>query len=69
MRKSNASLTVKTRQLIAGEYGFCRQTLGRKLIQHGILLPKGVVNLKSQKIIYETLGYPPGISKDDYESV
>jgi len=69
MGKSNASVTVKTRQEIAGEYGYCRQTLGRKLIQHGILLPKGLVSLKSQKIIYETLGYPPGISKEDYENV
>jgi hypothetical protein len=59
----------KTRQIIAEEYHMSTKTLLHKLKEKKILLPPGRVNLKDQRWIYETLGYPPGISKKDYESV
>lgn len=59
----------KTRQQIADEYSFCEQTLRRKLRLHSIKLPRGLVTPKWQKVIYEALGYPPGVSKADYEHI
>ena len=68
-RSITTCLGCKTRQQIAGEYGFCEQTLRRKLRLHSIKLPRGLVTPKWQKVIYEALGYPPGVSKTDYEHV
>jgi hypothetical protein len=62
-------VTCKTRQQIADQYGFSRQTLWRKLRRHGIELPPGLICPKWQKLIYNTLGYPSGISYKDYEQV
>lgn len=33
------------------------------------MLPQGLISPKWQKIIYEALGYPPGVSRSDYREV
>jgi hypothetical protein len=38
-----------------------------KLEQHGITLPGGSITPAWQKVIYEKLGYPEGVNKDDLE--
>ncbi|MFQ5447846.1 MAG: hypothetical protein ACE5FF_13040 [Saprospiraceae bacterium] len=59
----------KSRKMIAAEYGIDPQTLRRKLKQHGIDLPSGLVDLEWQKKIYEALKYPPCVSKKDFEDI
>jgi hypothetical protein len=60
----------KTRQQIAGEYGFRSvKTLRTKLLMLEIKLPPGLICPKWQKVIYEALGYPPGVLKSDYQEV
>lgn len=59
----------KTRQLIAGEYNWSIQTLKRRLKKLQIDLPPGLVAPKWQKQIYEELGYPPSVSKKDYDDI
>jgi hypothetical protein len=56
----------KTRQQIALEFNFSRSTFWRKLKEHGIELPGGLVCPKWQKVIYEKLGYPPGVQKEGF---
>jgi len=48
----------KTRQELAAEYGWHRNTLQKRLKQVGIQLPKGSVCPKDQRRIYEALGCP-----------
>jgi hypothetical protein len=62
-------LSFKTRQQIAGEYKITPKTLISGLEKQGILLPPCSLSLKLQKLIYDTLGYPPGINKSDYDNV
>jgi hypothetical protein len=57
----------KTRQQMALEFNFSYLTFYRKLKQHGIDPPKGLICPKWQKIIYECLGYPPGITRKAFE--
>lgn len=59
----------KTRQQIANEYQISEKTLMAKLRLKGVKLPKGLVSLEWQKQIYEALGYPLSISKDDYHEI
>lgn len=59
----------KTRQQIAAEYEISSKTLGFKLKTKDILLPPGRVGLRWQKTIYEALGYPLCVSKNDYSGV
>lgn len=60
----------KTRQQITAEYGWRSvQTLRTKLIQNEIKLPNGSITPKWQKIIYDCLGYPPGVPKTAYLEV
>ena len=59
----------KTRQQIAIEYGIDRKTLKKKLDQIGISLPSGLLSTEWQKRIYETLGYPSGAVKKDFEDL
>lgn len=60
----------KTRQQLSAEFGWrSLQTFRTKLRQNGIELPSGSITLKWQKIIYDKLGYPPGITREDYLNV
>ena len=69
MAKTNApnNAGYKTRQQIAAEYGIDRKTLRKRMKMAGVYPPKGLLDRKWQKAIYEALRYPPGISKTDYE--
>lgn len=59
-----------TRQQITAEYEWRSvQTFRTKLEQNGIELPSGSISPKWQKTIYDKLGYPPGVSKKDFEDV
>lgn len=60
---------IKTRQRIAGEFNTYPKTLIRWLKVHGVILPPCALTLYWQKLIYETLGYPPSVNKSDYENV
>ena len=57
----------KTRQQMAGEYSLTVKPWIKKVKDAGIHLPKGRISPRWQKRIYEALGYPPGISKKDFE--
>lgn len=59
----------KTRLQIADEYDIHYQTFWRRLKEFEIVLPKGRVLPKWQKIIYEKLGYPEGVQSSDYEKI
>jgi DNA-binding transcriptional regulator LsrR (DeoR family) len=56
----------KTRQQIAEEFGISAKSLIKKIEKFEISLPNGLVSIEWQKKIYESLGYPQGISKRDY---
>lgn len=63
-------LVCKTRQQMSSEFGWRSvQTFRTKLRQNGIKLPSGSITPKWQKIIYDKLGYPHGVSKKDFEDV
>ncbi|HUX55476.1 MAG TPA: hypothetical protein VMV77_00760 [Bacteroidales bacterium] len=51
-------LKVKTRQMIADEYGTTEKTLIRRLLKKGVVLPLGHIFPNTCKIIYYTLGIP-----------
>ena len=59
----------RTRQQVAAEYGLSYTTLWRRLKQHGVIVPPGLLSLRWQKKIFETLGYPHGVDKKDFENV
>lgn len=52
---------IKTRKQIALEYGISERTLRRYLKKLEIEIPSGNLTPKSQKIIYENLGYPKSL--------
>ena len=54
-------LNIKTRQMVADEYGTTVKTLIRKLEKAGIILPPGNIFPDTCKTIYYTLGIPAGI--------
>lgn len=56
----------KTRLQIAEEYEISYPTLWRKIKTIGLNLPGGLLPPKWQKMIYDSMGYPPGISPKDY---
>lgn len=58
-----------TRQQIAGKYQMSAQTLKTKIKQYSIDLPAGLISPKWQKEIFKALGYPPDVTKSDYEDV
>ena len=62
-------LVFKTRLQIASEYNITTKTLINWLKKHGIFLPPCSLTLKLQKLIYETLGYPPCVNRLDYANV
>ena len=62
-------IKAKTLSNIAGEYGMGEKTLRRMLKEKNILYRRGL-NLKpEQKRIYEELGYPKGVDKNDYKDM
>jgi abortive infection bacteriophage resistance protein len=52
------NLKAKSKQQIANEYGICTKTLARWLRAEGILINRGLINPKKQKIIYKRFGSP-----------
>ena len=60
---------IKTRQQIAEEFTTYPKTLIRWLKKQGVILPPCALTPKWQKLIYETLGYPPCVNKLDYENI
>ena len=69
MNRRSVFAGYKTRQQIAFEYEISTKTLKAKLKREGIELPSGRVSLSVQKKIYDALGYPIGVSKEDYNGV
>jgi len=67
MKDLQTSTGSKTRQQIALEFGFSYPTFWRKLKEYGIDLPKGLICPRWQEIIYDKLGYPPGVSGKIHE--
>ncbi|RAU82729.1 helix-turn-helix domain-containing protein [Pontibacter arcticus] len=49
---------VKTRQLIADEYGITRKTLYNWLKKEGIELHNRLITPREQQVIYDRLGHP-----------
>ena len=63
-------LKVKTRQVVANEYGTTVKTLIRRLLKKGIVLPPGHIFPNTLKIIYYALGIPAAIkAKQNSESM
>ncbi len=48
----------KTRQEMADEYGYHRNTFAKVLKDNNITLTPGLLTLKEQELIYEKLGRP-----------
>ena len=57
----------KHKNEIAVEYGVNRKTLYNRLKRRNISLPRGLLSLEQQKIIYDCLGYPAEVNKKDYD--
>lgn len=55
---------VKSKQQMADEYGVCRKTFNKLLINEHIKLKRGVISPREQKNIYNKLGTPAGLNKD-----
>lgn len=53
----------KTRQQIADEYGICTKTLLKWLKNEKIYLKKGLIDPKTQLLIYNTFGDPKEYKK------
>jgi phage antirepressor YoqD-like protein len=48
----------KSKQQIASEYGICTKTLTKWLQEEKIILKRGLINPKKQKVIYRRFGIP-----------
>jgi len=59
----NQSGGVKTKKQIADEYGVCRKTFNKLLLQKRIKLDRGLILPKNQLNIYDKLGVPDSIRK------
>jgi|AntRauMFilla1563_2_1112583.scaffolds.fasta_scaffold53961_1 hypothetical protein len=57
-----------TRKAIAQEYSVCRKTL-RKWMDELPYESPHLLTLSWQKLIYEELGYPPGVDSEDFDKV
>lgn len=64
---SDAQFNSKTRLQMATEYGVDYKTFMRLLKKHDIQLPRGLIYPKSQKNIYEHLGYPSAEIKMEFK--
>ena len=63
---------LKTLSQIAAEYGFILRTFYNHIKRHEVLrvnIKRGLQPPICQKLIYETLGYPPSVNKSDYDNV
>jgi len=49
---------VKTRQQIANEYGICTKTFNKWLKEAKFNLKRGLINPRSQELIYKKFGLP-----------
>ena len=70
--QSQTRLVLKTLSMIADEYGFKPKTFKNHLKKDAVLndvIKRGLQPPKMQKLVYDTLGYPPGVDKSDYEKV
>ena len=63
---------LKTLSMIADEFGYKSKTLTRHIRKDDILnaeINRGLQPPRKQKLIYDRLGYPPGVNKSDYDNV
>jgi hypothetical protein len=67
---TNNIIPPKTRDIVAAEFGITVKVLNAiiqryelDILQYGMLFPK------QQKLIYETLGYPNCVDREDYKNV
>ena len=63
---------LKSLAQIAAEYNFLIRTFHNHIKKHEVLrvnIKRGIQTPKFQKLIYETLGYPPCVKKSDYDNV
>jgi predicted transcriptional regulator len=68
----DASNVLKTLSRIASEYGFTPKTLSNHIQKNERLkseIASGLQTPRKQKLIYDEFGYPPNVSKKDYEDV
>jgi hypothetical protein len=64
------AIAPKTREQIAYEYGLSPRTFARRLSSAGIRFSHRRLLLPNeQKLVYETLGWPVGVSKELYSEV
>ena len=59
----------KTRIQVAIEYNITTKTLITRLRDLDIILPGGSLSPKTQKQIYDALGYPSSVDRSDYDDV
>jgi hypothetical protein len=48
----------KSKQQIANEYGICTKTFTKWLKEEKLFLKRGLINPKSQTLIYKKFGFP-----------
>ena len=56
----------KSLSAMSGEFGLDLKTFKKTLGNYEICLPNGIVFAPYQKWIYEWLGHPPSVKKEDY---
>ena len=70
MRHEETIIPVKTREEVAIEYGITVKILNAQIIKYDLpIKPYASLFPKQQKIIYETLGYPPSVKRSLYDEV
>ena len=66
----NSIILPKTRDIVASEFGITVKVLNATIKRHELDIPPyGMLFPKHQKLIYETLGYPNCVDREDYKNV
>ena len=69
-QNSNNQPPPKTRQQNAAEFNTTVKILNTQIEYFELDIPEGILLFpKQQKLIYEALGYPNSVNKEDYKNV
>ncbi len=70
LQNTNNIILPKTRDIVAAEFGITVKVLNATIERYELDIPPyGILFPKHQKLIYEALGYPNCVNREDYENV
>lgn len=69
-QNTNNIIPPKTRDVVASEFGITVKVLNATIERYELDIPSyGMLFPKQQKLIYEALGYPNCVNREDYKNV